>query len=63
MGIRANGALGTLIKSKNILPIPDHWTMEDAATVMVTYGTVLDVLFCVSRLLRFIFNLFDQLLI
>lgn len=50
MGIYNNGALGTLINSRHILPIPDHWTMEEAATVLVTYGTVLEILFSVSIL-------------
>lgn len=48
MGMMGKRALGTTTRSKVIVPIPDHWSMEDAATVMVTYGIVLEILFYVS---------------
>ncbi|KRT82111.1 dehydrogenase, partial [Oryctes borbonicus] len=45
IGMGVSGALTTLVQCKKLLlKIPDHWTMEDAATVIVVYGTVVEVL-------------------
>ncbi|GJQ79757.1 hypothetical protein Trydic_g23234 [Trypoxylus dichotomus] len=45
VGMGVTGALATLVQCKKLLfRIPDHWTMEDAATVIVVYGTVVEVL-------------------
>lgn len=45
-----HGALATLISADNHLlwDVPDHWTLEDAATIPVVYGTVIYGLVTVS---------------
>ena len=42
MGMISHGALASVVVAdKNMLwDVPDHWTLEDAATVPVVYGTV-----------------------
>jgi fatty acid synthase len=42
MGMTIYGALATLVcADKNFLwDVPDHWTLEDAATVSMVYATV-----------------------
>jgi fatty acid synthase len=42
MGIVSQGALASVVVAdKRLLwHVPDHWTLEDAATVPVVYGTV-----------------------
>jgi NADPH:quinone reductase-like Zn-dependent oxidoreductase len=42
MGLMDSGSLSTMVLAdKNIMwNIPDHWTLEDAATVPMGYGTV-----------------------
>ncbi|GJQ79755.1 hypothetical protein Trydic_g23232 [Trypoxylus dichotomus] len=45
MGVNSGGSLSTLTRSSVILPIPDEWSMEEAATVLVAYGTVVEALF------------------
>ncbi|GJQ79765.1 hypothetical protein Trydic_g23238 [Trypoxylus dichotomus] len=45
IGLRRTGTLSTLVRCKKpLLKVPDHWSMEDAATVMVVYGTVVEIL-------------------
>lgn len=43
MGFNTGGALATLIavNKANIVQIPDHWSLAEAATIPVVYGTVL----------------------
>lgn len=43
MGFNTGGALATLIaiEKYSAIPIPDDWSLEDAATVPIVYGTVL----------------------
>lgn len=42
MGIVSGGALSNLVRGDKYLtfPIPQHWSLEDAATVPVVYLTV-----------------------
>jgi fatty acid synthase len=42
MGVVVSAALATLVcANKNFLwDVPDHWTLEDAATVPLVYATV-----------------------
>jgi len=42
MGIVLHGALASVVMADKIMmwDVPDHWTLEDAATVPVVYGTV-----------------------
>jgi fatty acid synthase len=42
MGMVTHGALSSAIVARKSLmwDVPDHWTLEDAATVPVVYGTV-----------------------
>jgi fatty acid synthase len=42
MGIVAQQALASmvLVDGKMLWKVPDHWTLEDAATVPVVYATV-----------------------
>jgi fatty acid synthase len=42
MGMTPHGALASVIMadSSMLWDVPDHWTLEDAATVPVVYGTV-----------------------
>lgn len=51
MGFVSSGGLATLAtaKSSAIWEIPKEWSMEEAATVPVVYGTVVCALFVVSR--------------
>ncbi|GJQ70151.1 hypothetical protein Trydic_g19608 [Trypoxylus dichotomus] len=45
IGMCNSGALASLVLCKKVLlKIPDHWSMEDAATVMIAYGTVVKIL-------------------
>lgn len=43
MGIVGTGALSSLVIAdpQLLMPVPDHWSLEDAATVPVVYGTVI----------------------
>ena len=42
MGMVPYGALASVVVADGILlwDVPDHWTLEDAATVPVVYGIV-----------------------
>jgi fatty acid synthase len=42
MGMVHHGALasGTVARKRTLWDVPDHWTLEEAATVPVAYGTV-----------------------
>jgi fatty acid synthase len=42
MGIVPKGALASVVVADKILlwGVPDHWTLEEAATVPVAYATV-----------------------
>jgi len=42
MGILPLGALASAVMADRsaLWDVPDHWTLEDAATVPVVYGTV-----------------------
>jgi hypothetical protein len=42
MGMVSHGALASVVVADSSLlwDVPDHWTLEDAATVPVVYGTV-----------------------
>jgi len=42
MGMVSHGALASVVVADKALlwDVPDHWTLEDAATVPVVYGTV-----------------------
>ena len=42
MGMSSSGALSSIVHvdSTFIWQVPDFWTLEDAATIPVTYGTV-----------------------
>jgi fatty acid synthase len=42
MGMTPFGALASAVVADRSLlwDVPDHWTLEDAATVPVVYGTV-----------------------
>lgn len=50
MGIMPSGALSSLVLADPflLLPVPEHWTLEDAATVPVVYGTVIYAFFMVG---------------
>lgn len=43
MGLCEGGSLATslAISKYFLLPVPDHWSLEDAATVPVVYATTL----------------------
>lgn len=43
MGICDNGSLATqhVVDEHLFIPVPDGWSLEDAATVPVVYSTVL----------------------
>ncbi|XP_055540269.1 fatty acid synthase-like [Wyeomyia smithii] len=47
MGVLPSGAMSTLVECDPMMTwtIPDHWSLEDAATVPVVYGTVYTALF------------------
>ena len=42
MGMVSHGALASVVVADKAMlwDVPDHWTLEDAATVPVVYGTV-----------------------
>jgi fatty acid synthase len=42
MGMGNYGSMGTMVMADNDLlwDVPEHWTLEEAATVPVVYGTV-----------------------
>jgi fatty acid synthase len=42
MGMMAQQALASMVlaDTKMLWKVPDHWTLEDAATVPVVYATV-----------------------
>jgi len=42
MGMVSHGALASVIVAEKSMlwDVPGHWTLEDAATVPVVYGTV-----------------------
>jgi fatty acid synthase len=42
MGMLPHGAIASVVVADKtiLLDVPDHWTLEDAATVPVVYGTV-----------------------
>ena len=42
MGMVSFGALASVVMAERrmLWDVPDHWTLEDAATVPVVYGTV-----------------------
>ena len=42
MGMVTHGALASVVVAdrRMLWDVPDHWTLEDAATVPVVYGTV-----------------------
>lgn len=50
MGMINKGALATMVMSDTSLTweVPDHWTLEEAATVPVVYATVIYALVTVS---------------
>lgn len=50
MGIVTGGALSTLIKSDKYLtlPVPQNWSLEDAATIPVVYLTVVFALHVIN---------------
>lgn len=52
MGMLTSGALATAIESDDLLmwKCPDHWTLEEAATVPVVYGTVYTAFFLTTRI-------------
>lgn len=43
MGMLSVGALSTIVMADTsfVLPVPDKWSLEEAATIPVVYGTVL----------------------
>lgn len=43
MGFGRRGGISTLlaVEKKSLVPVPEQWSLEDAATVPVVYGTVL----------------------
>jgi NADPH:quinone reductase-like Zn-dependent oxidoreductase len=42
MGMGNYGSMGTMVMADNDLlwNVPEHWTLEEAATIPVVYGTV-----------------------
>ncbi|KAK4878173.1 hypothetical protein RN001_010679 [Aquatica leii] len=54
MGVSSNGSFSNLISASNVITcsVPQEWSLEDAATVPVTYLTVLYAFFKVGRLKR-----------
>lgn len=65
MGMKTAGALSSLVMADKIflIPVPDKWTLQDAATVPVVYGTVLYALVYVSISLPICENLLRHHLI
>lgn len=49
----AGGALSTIITADKsfLIPVPKNWTLEDAATIPVVYGTVLYALRYVNQII------------
>ncbi|XP_077296458.1 fatty acid synthase-like [Arctopsyche grandis] len=52
MGILPNKSLANVVKPEDYMfwPIPDNWSLEDAATIPVCYGTVLYAFFMVGNM-------------
>ncbi|EAT46627.1 AAEL002237-PA [Aedes aegypti] len=52
MGVLPSGAMATLVECDPLMTwtIPDDWSLEEAATVPVVYGTVYTALFVCSRI-------------
>lgn len=50
MGMLTGGALSTLVLADKsfLIPVPHTWTLEEAASIPVVYGTVLYALLFVS---------------
>ena len=50
MGMKPYGAMSTLVVADSHLlwEIPDQWTMEEAATVPVVFGTIIYALLMVN---------------
>lgn len=50
MGIVPTGALSSLVLADPhlLIPVPDHWSLEEAATVPVVYATVIYSFFMVG---------------
>ncbi|KAI4464807.1 fatty acid synthase [Holotrichia oblita] len=48
MGICLEGPLRTVIRTKFFLPIPDEWTMEDAASVISAYSPIIALLLTIG---------------
>ncbi|KAK5638955.1 hypothetical protein RI129_013250 [Pyrocoelia pectoralis] len=54
LGITDRGSLSTLVLSDNVMlwEVPDRWSMEEAASIPVTYSTVVWSLVTVARIKR-----------
>ncbi len=54
MGIVKSKAIANIVECSQwqLLPIPDHWTLEDAATVYFAYGKV-NVIWTYLRCLKY----------
>lgn len=54
MGMVRNGGMANVVEADKALlwPIPDEWTLEEAATVPVAYGTVYYAMVMVGRIKR-----------
>nr|XP_019551378.2 fatty acid synthase-like [Aedes albopictus] len=52
MGVLPSGAMATMVECDPLMTwtIPDEWSLEEAATVPVVYGTVYTALFVCSRI-------------
>lgn len=50
MGLSEGRGLATMISASNIWPIPDNWTLEEAATVPAVYCTVIYAFFIVIKI-------------
>ncbi|XP_062542362.1 fatty acid synthase-like [Armigeres subalbatus] len=52
MGVLPSGAMATMVECDPLMTwtIPDDWSLEEAATVPVVYGTVYTALFVCSRI-------------
>lgn len=50
MGMLDSKCVATIVEADEnlIWPIPDNWTLEDAATIIVTYATVFYALVCIT---------------
>lgn len=60
MGMVTSQALSNMLVYDDYLrwKVPDHWSLEEAATVPVTYGTVCGICLCLSDFNINTFNLF-----